>query len=86
MNEKPENFQITLRNGTYVVERNFDLPEGGSIAFKVNVSRIQGDNPSISELHQASADRVVKFLLQFLPENFGPYPAGQKEAPQAKKT
>ncbi len=84
MNEKPENLQITARGNTYVVERNFDLPEGGSISYTVNVPKNE-ESPRIIDLHRASADRVVRYLLQFLPENFGQYTAGAKESPPAKK-
>lgn len=82
MDTKPESFVVTYKNETHIVERHFELPNGDFIAYRRSIKGIEGiESPSLIDLHRATADMVIRHLLQFLPEDYGsanPYRPGQK--------
>lgn len=86
MSDKPENFVITPRSGEHVIERYFELPNGDFISYKRTIGAIKDKpDPTITDLHRASADLVVRYLLRLLPEGYGsqsPYMPGPKKEGQ----
>ncbi len=82
MNEKPENFVITPRERKHVVERHFEFPNGDFISFRQTIGPIQDNpDPTIKDLHCASSNLVIRYLLTLLPEGYGqehPFVPGAK--------
>lgn len=81
MSDKPENFVVTRRHDKCIVERHFDMPNGDVITYRQTVDTKDMPDPSLIDLHRISADTVVRYLLQFLPAEYGendPYLPGKK--------
>ncbi|MHC3921488.1 hypothetical protein [Alcaligenes nematophilus] len=82
MSDKPENFVVTFKGKEALVERHFVLPNGSEISYKQVINNFANPGTlSMNELQQISADKTIRYLLQYLPEGYDteyPYKAGSK--------
>ncbi len=82
MSDKPENFVVTYRHKEAIVERHFELPNGGEISYRHVIKETEKPaDPTMLDLHRISADKTIRYLLQFMPEGYDadqPYKAGEK--------
>lgn len=82
MDEKPENFVVIGRGDKCIIKRNLEMPKVGTVSFDVTLKIAGNPNPTLMDLHRASAEAVIRYLLTLLPEDFEgrPFLPGQEKS------